>query len=701
MKLRPVNIIFLCFFIQNNIFSQWVQTDGPYGPTNISAIISNDSLTFIAATCGCFSSKSLTDRWDINMSFTFSKYAIKGDSLFTGGLYGGINMIDLSQTDLHPVPWGLDGQSINALSISDSCLFAGIPIAGFNKSAGFGKQWQWFNEGLPIDTGYIPPKFGGGFYLIRNVYSIDHNDLYVFAGTQRGFYRADPDDLLWESKNNGLPLKTVSLVKNTGDAIYICIEDTIYKSTDNGDSWEEFFVSPSKITSINKIENTLFITMNGQGIYQLSDNGSTWEPFNNGLSDLHVNTIGKVDTTIVCGTSNGGFYYFEEEQWKQNNAGIICSSIRSITATSDALFANDNDNVYLLSDRNKWSIISPNVPKSYFGSLASMDDTIFLSVEYNTSYYPYDQPFIMYSPDHGTTWKNLNSPVPFARDDAYRIYCHGNRLYVFEDEIMYYTDNLGSTWKEISLPGDYCNYFYDFMVYHSVPYAAACGNGEFIMLDENDNWLLLPNEGLPADRPINGLAYTDGVLYAYVDVHGMYVSRDNGNTWNQRTSGITLDYAYGIRSFVAYGYDDLFIATVNGVYYTGNHGNSWHSINSGLINKNISDIEVLNDTLYVGLSGNGVWKCALNDIPLSLPEILLKSTSIQIYPNPAYDLIRISNPVGNDPVVVEIYDLTGRVLVSVKYETDVLDVSEFTEGTYIISIITKTERWSGKLVISK
>ena len=707
MRFRILCIISFFLMANNYIFSQWIQTDGPYGTINVSAIIRHDSFIFVAGTCGFFSSDNIRSRWNIKAPITFSTNAMSGDSLFYGGSYNGINMIDLSRTEINPVPLGLDYLYINTISGSDSCLYAGALTGGFNKSVGFSDQWQQYNNGLPTDTGYIPPKFGGGTYLIRNVYSIANNSQFIFAGTQRGIFRADPDDLVWESKNAGLPLNKVSLIFISDNDIYICIEDTIYRSNDNGESWKDLFVSQSEITSINVIDDVLFTTMRSAGIYRSEDDGITWKPFNNGLNDLQVNIIEKTDTTLVCGTCSGGFYYFEQGMWKQNNTGIICSSVRSITTTSDAVIANDNDDVYILDNGNKWSIISPDVPKSYFGSLASMGDTVFLSVDYTTSSYPFDQPFIVYSADRGNTWKNLINPVPFVRDDAYGIYCDDNRLYAFEDEIMYYTDDLGSTWHQIILPFNYCNQFVDFLVYHSIPFAAACGNGEFIKLDTNEDWIL-SNTGLPVDRPLNGLAYCDDAIYTYVDVYGMYISMDDGNTWNQCTNGFNLQYGYGIHSFAESGHD-LFITTVNGVYYTGNDGGKWDLINSGLINKSVSDIVVFDDTLYVGTYdlgyfgkyGDGIWKCAIKDIPVSVPDIISRKTAIHIFPNPAKDYIQISDPASNGSVLISVTDLSGRTIFTKVLINNELNVSDLKEGAYIISIISDELSGSDILIIDR
>ena len=695
MKSRILNLFLIWLFTCNSIFSQWIQTDGPYGSTNINAFIIHDSLKIISTNCGLFTSVDIRARWNLEKMLKFSTYTRKGDSLFVAGTYSGVALIDLSQPEFPSADFTLWG--INSLISSDSCLFAGTDLSGFYKSIGFSNIWESHNDGLPVDSGIIPPKLGGGKYYHRFVYSIDKNSQYIFAGTQRGVYRTVPNDLNWESINTGLPLKAVTLIKNIFNSIYICIDKTIYGSPDNGGSWEMVYTSASEITSINEIEKNLYITSKGDGITLSTDTGKNWNPLNKGLSDLHVNFIGITDTILVCGTSTEGFYYYEQGRWRQNNSGIICSSVLSIVAAENSVIANDYDNVYRSDNGNNWIEITPDLERELFWPMAVMGDTVFLSVEYDTPEWPYDQPYILYTPDTGKTWKELNNPVPFARDDPYRIYCDKNRLYAFEDDQMCYTDDLGSSWTVINLPEEFCNYFYDFLVYNAIPYATACGDAELVKLNENGNWIL-SNTGLPSDRPLSGLAYCEGALFAYVDVHGLYVSEDDGNTWNKRSGGLNLEYGSGIRSFVPSG-KDLFISTENGIYYTDNYGQDWYSINSGLPNRNIGAIMILNDTLFAGTGGNGIWKCAINKIPKSNQEIKPEDESVFIYPNPASDIIRISNYIVNIPVIISIFDLAGRKILSGKAENYEFDVSGLRTGTYIITIVTEDVRTSGKLVI--
>ncbi len=78
MKLRILSLISVCFLIHSNIFSQWVQTNGPYG---------------------------------------------------------NLALIDLSERGFNHVSFDFMSLGINALANSDSCLYAGTDYGGsyFNR----------------------------------------------------------------------------------------------------------------------------------------------------------------------------------------------------------------------------------------------------------------------------------------------------------------------------------------------------------------------------------------------------------------------------------------------------------------------------------------------------------------------------------------------------------------------------------------
>ena len=125
--MRYSAVLLLSFLLKTNSgFSQWVQTDGPYGTTTITALFQHDTTLFAAANCGYFSKSDTADRWSLHSTLNFTNNTLIGDNLFVGN--AGIKLVDLANPDNPP----LDISSIasNCLSHSDTCLYTGND-AGF------------------------------------------------------------------------------------------------------------------------------------------------------------------------------------------------------------------------------------------------------------------------------------------------------------------------------------------------------------------------------------------------------------------------------------------------------------------------------------------------------------------------------------------------------------------------------------------
>ncbi|MBL7914736.1 MAG: hypothetical protein JNL49_06785, partial [Bacteroidia bacterium] len=580
--MKAVLIFAIALLSQVNFcYSQWVQTDGPFGKTKIMAIVNSDSLLLTSTSCGYFSKQQLTDSWTLNATSNFSCYTKKGDSLFIGGMNGGIQLIDLNYpgdpvVDVYPMP-------VKTLANSDSCLYAGAEMQGFLKSDNNGNTWNAFNSGLPTDTLWNPWV---GTYYQTNVTDIEVTSNYIYCGTNKGVYRNSTNLNNWISINSGLPLSLVTVIQDVNDTLYTAISNNLYRSSDFGNSWVLVFTAPSNVSTLLAHSSGIYIGTLGDGVYLSTDNCQNWASLNTGLIDLGINTLSIYDTKVLCGTSESGIFYLQNGQWYQNVAGMICSSIRSMAVTNNHVIANDEDKVYKLNFSGNWVDVSPAVTYEMFSSLASKNDTVFLSVEYDTPTWPYDNPFIVYSTDNGNSWNSLISPVPFTRDDPYRIFFEDGRLYAYEDEKMYYTDNLGLSWNDISLSAQFCNGIYGFIVNNSIPFAAACGNGQLVKLDASQNWVL-SNNGLPSNKEPLAFASCDSALFSFINFHGMYVSFDNGNQWSYANNGLVTSYS--ISDFTSSG-SNLFVTSDYGVFVTSDFGQNWVAINDGLKNINTSSI---------------------------------------------------------------------------------------------------------------
>lgn len=678
-------ILFLALFISGNTFSQWVQTNGPQGLINLSAIKQNSRGNIALTNVGLFYNESIDGKWNYKASIDYNTYSQKGDTLFFGGYYSGIKFLDLSKPNNLHVSNGLEGATILAINHSDTCLYAGIQYGGFCKSIGFTKAWSTnINEGLPADTMYIPERQGGGVRYTYDVFSIEIKNNEIYCGTKKGVYKTNANNISWTSASNGLPNEKVNLLKCVDDTLFAFLNNKLFIGS-SSDHWVDFFSSTSKITSINKFDGVFYVTTLGSGIFSSTDNGKNWSRLNNGLTDLNINDLNYINSVLVCGTTTAGFYFYKDQKWNMNNNGIVSSTIHVLASNKSFLIAAGGNKVYTSSDYNNWNEISANMSLGYIYDVKCTDGNIFIS--YADSLW---NPFIKYYSIEKKAWFNLTNPnLNLSLGEFYPIVLEDNRLYIWTDRILS-TNDLGLSWEVMSFPDNWNQY----KLFNTVELITPSGrNYEFT----KNNWKLT-DSGLPYNAEIFGFAKTTDALYVYVYAKGIYVSLDNGNSWSFANNGLNPD-----QGFTSYAFRDknLFITTQSGVFYTDNYGQDWHALNGGLINKNTNGISIINDTLYVGIYGNGVWKYDVNNIPLYTNEFFRENGDLRIYPNPAKTNIEIQTD-GVESGELKIFDILGNQILYRKIITnDPIDISEIKDGLYLLNFTSTNKSYSNKLIINR
>lgn len=674
--------------------SQWTQTNGPYGKTNVLAIIPTDAQVFTSTKCGYFSKKEIDSAWSLDSSFSFTAYTQIGDSLFIGG--SDLNLIDVSDpnhtlTMINPI-------SFTMLTHSDSCLYGATP-SGFFKSRDMGSTWESKNEGLPFDTfwsGYNP-------ILLYKLFCLDVTTNYIFGGTKKGIYRNTGNLAGWSAVNTGLPIDTITLIKSYTDTLFIAIGNELYTSSDFGESWSLRFTAPSYISSFLKVNSQYYVGTIKNGVYYSPDRGESWEILDIGLNDLHITVLAFYDSILFCGTNSKGVFRYQKNHWEDNNNGLICSSVNSMTSLDNHIVASTSEEVFLSADPdNGWNVISPDSPHNSWASVKACENTLFLSVRYGWPLISPQSPYILYSSDFGNTWNSLIHPPPFSRDDPYRITCFQNGFFAREDELIYFTDNLGMTWKNTSISAEYCNNINGLEVFNGIPYVTACGSGELLKRNSNSHWVL-SNTGLPTDLPPGSIVYCEGALFTYVEPRGMYVSLNNGYTWSLANNG-SPEISYSIRGFT-YKNSNLFIATEEGVFMTSDYGQHWISINDGLKNIDTRSILLANDTLFVGTNGNGIWKQALSTIIVKSKDIEGSFDHFTIFPNPFSTQTTLQTTKFLNNGTLKVYNSMGQEVAQLNNivgQSISFNRGHLVSGLYVIRI-TENNKLIGvkKLIITE
>ena len=171
----------------------------------------------------------------------------------------------------------------------------------------------------------------------------------------------------------------------------------------------------------------------------------------------------------------------------------------------------------------------------------------------------------------------------------------------------------------------------------------------------------------------------------------------------------------------------IIIGCEYGVFATDDGGDNWEMANMGMsesaefIACPVFDLKqqwreetnwsIPSNTgaIYAGSHGRGIFR---SDDYLGSEEIVDNSSeipeSLLVYPNPVTgNSVSVSTDGFYGPVLVEVYDLQGRIVISERIsdaratERAVLDVSELSNGTYVVRMANDFKHLASKLVVRK
>ena len=269
------------------------------------------------------------------------------------------------------------------------------------KSADGGQTWQDISEGLPEDL-----QEDG---IPRDGFLANDNGIYLRAGN--GLYQSKPDSRapFWEKQsfpdehssilagktgmlafNYGgkflhkvnatdlwLPIyqdfkgKSVRTVFEIGDTAFIGCDWGLYKSDDNGKSWERVY-DGGWVMKVVESDGVLLATSQS-GIIRSTDNGENWvNVISEGGVGIAIERIKGGFAAITCSTSSETrrvrTSYDGGKTWQPIDAGLPASLyIASITQVGEYLFCGHPAGIYRSSDKGKtWQLLLPAIQDKVF-----------------------------------------------------------------------------------------------------------------------------------------------------------------------------------------------------------------------------------------------------------------------------------------------------------------------------------------------
>jgi photosystem II stability/assembly factor-like uncharacterized protein len=174
-----------------------------------------------------------------------------------------------------------------------------------------------------------------------SAYCFAEKDGVLFAGTNEGVYRLEPDGNTWT--RIALPTRTIFTIAVKGDKMFCgTAGDGVLRSDDNGMTWTDANGNLPKGISIQSLMVRdgafLFAGTNVTGVYVSTDNGANWQA--KGLSNEWIYSLVMNGETLFAGTFGNGIFRSRRQwrtTWVKSDTGITNPFVKVIYSPSTSL----------------------------------------------------------------------------------------------------------------------------------------------------------------------------------------------------------------------------------------------------------------------------------------------------------------------------------------------------------------------------
>ncbi len=419
----------------------------------------------------------------------------------------------------------------------------------------------------------------------------------ILSAGNGGIYKSVDNGETWELSNSGLPCNkgVLALVEYNG-LIYTSISGSgIYFSNDTGNNWVALNTGIENLTfySLFVDDSNIYAGNANGGVYYSPDNGITWNDRSNGIDNIQFQDFMLFNSKIYAAgtslfeTSDNGNTWLEV-----NIPGLNGNGIRAMTAENNIFYASSEGTVFTSTDNlNSWNTYTINNNGASIVSMSYSNNTVYLTTSLGRYFY---------TNDSGVNWSLVQNPN--TDSFVHHLFFTNNSILMSTTDGLYESINTGATWSK-------------------------------------------SNNGLNALQ-IKSLAKNNLYIFAGTDSQGIFRSADNGENWILINNGLNNTNALYIDEIFAIG-NTIFIATGNGIYKSTNNGDSWErKLNPG-INKSNQGLDSDNGVFATGVNGTGIYTSTDNGETWSLTSTSGLNTQTSYYSVKIYnDVIVVSTQGG-------------------------------------------------------
>ncbi len=705
--MKRIFIVLISLNIFSFINAQWISINRSCGIIDCLAFTPNEiggTNIFAGTYSGIFLSKDNGYSWTYvnnGPDNNVSAFAILGTTIFAGTRFDGIFRSTDNGTNWASVNTGLPSD-INVLSlvVNGTYLFVGTDDNGIFLSTNNGVNWTSSNIGLPVNI---------------DIYSFSVIDSNIYAVAYQSVYISTNNGTSWNLVT-GWP-RNVNCITQSGDSLFAVSGNIVSLSTDDGINWSTLSSKvPAYVTSL-VLRGSNLIAGTNNGIYISTNGGASWSAFNDGMTDLWINTLVTNGMDLFAGTGynwSGGVFRLPENTTTWIAEGLTrYEKINAMAFSGNNIFVGTADHnyrgcVFLSTDEgNSWIYENRGLPSEVL-TLAVKGDYLFAGTS---------QGGVFISTNNGVSWDNVSTGLPLAAPNFYYavtdLAVNGNDLFAVTSDDIFLSTNNGINWT--SVESDLPNYV-NILVTNGNYLIAGAYNGLFVSTNNGVNWTSA-STGMPSYTEIFSLKVSGTDIFSGTE-EGVYLSKDNGTSWTALNTGLKSKI---VRSLALNG-SEIFAGTSKGVFHSTNNGTNWSDVSAGLWNNfDVNLLTVIGTNLFAAENSYGDFgKRPLSEITaideFSLNDLTTRFMLNQNYPNPFNPTTTISYSIPVETlratslhqVTLRVYDVLGREVATLvneekpagNYEVN-FDAGNMTSGIYFYTLKAGEFSQTKKLMLIK
>lgn len=279
--------------------------------------------------------------------FSSSQYfteaiTIEDEFIYTGTINDGVLRLNILNNESILSSKNIYNLQITSLLFKANNFFAATTNNGIYKSSNSGLSWSQINSS---------PKTGTGTFA--TVFKIAQANDNLLAASSNGIYKSTDNGDNWNqfSWQNHVIID-LSVQNSTIFAVGYLIDGIFFVSNDLGESWIQRSLPNQSLPLGFLVDGANIYVSTTKGIYKTTDQGLSW---NNVFPELPVSnnilSIKKNGNRILAASING-IYISENDglSWIKEDNDLRDSPIRSIAVSGQYTFASTDNSAYISMD---------------------------------------------------------------------------------------------------------------------------------------------------------------------------------------------------------------------------------------------------------------------------------------------------------------------------------------------------------------